>query len=56
LALSADAADLLPEDPKRHIGETATVCGVIASAVIEANVQDHPTLLGSREAGSACGV
>jgi hypothetical protein len=45
LALSADAADLHPEDAKRHIGETATVCGVVASAMFEANVQDQPTLL-----------
>ena len=41
----ASAADLRPEDAVRHIGETATVCGVVASAVFEANVQDQPTLL-----------
>ena len=43
-ATLADAADLLPEDAVRRIGETATVCGVVASATFEANVQDQPTL------------
>ena len=43
-ATSALAADLRPEDAKGHIGETATVCGVVASAQFEANVQDRPTL------------
>jgi len=46
---SAGAADLRPEDSKRHIGETATVCGVVASAIFEANVQDQPTLLDLEE-------
>ena len=31
-AFSANAADLRPEDAAGHIGETATVCGVVASA------------------------
>jgi hypothetical protein len=44
-ATLADAADLRPEDAVSHIGETATVCGVVASAMFEANVQDQPTLL-----------
>src|SRR5689334_3282813 len=44
-ATSAGAADLHPEDAVRHIGETATVCGVVASAEFEAKVQDQPTLL-----------
>ena len=44
-AISAGAADLRPEDAVRHIGETATVCGVVASTMFEANVQDQPTLL-----------
>ena len=44
-ATSAGAADLRPEDAERHIGETATVCGVVASAVFEADAQDQPTLL-----------
>jgi hypothetical protein len=42
---SVGAADLRPEDAVRHIGETATVCGMVASAMFEANVQDQPTLL-----------
>jgi hypothetical protein len=29
----------------RHIGETATICGVVASAEFEANAQSKPTLL-----------
>ena len=44
-ATLADAADLRPEDAVSHILETATVCGVVASAMFEANVQDQPTLL-----------
>jgi hypothetical protein len=39
------AATLSPEDAARHIGETATVCGVVASAEYEANEQNQPTLL-----------
>jgi hypothetical protein len=44
-ASAAGVADLRPEDAVRHMGETATVCGVVASAMFEANVQDQPTLL-----------
>src|SRR5215472_15655436 len=44
-AFPAGAANLRPEDAARHIGETATVCGVVASAMFEATVQDQPTLL-----------
>ena len=47
---SADAADLRPEDVKSHIGETATVCGVVASAEFEANARSQPTLLGLGQA------
>jgi hypothetical protein len=43
-ATSAGATDLRPEDAVRHIGETATVCGLVASAMFEANVQDRLTL------------
>ena len=42
---SVGAADLRPEDAVRHIGETATVCGVVASAKFEAHVRSQPTLL-----------
>jgi hypothetical protein len=44
-ATAAGATDLRPEDAVRHIGETATVCGMVASAMFEADVQDKPTLL-----------
>jgi DNA/RNA endonuclease YhcR with UshA esterase domain len=36
---------LRPEDAAGHIGETVTVCGVVASAKIEANARSQPTLL-----------
>ena len=39
------AAPLTPEDTVGHIGETATVCGVVASAKYEANAKSQPTLL-----------
>jgi hypothetical protein len=45
LAYSASAADLRPEDAASHIGETATVCGVVASAKFEAHARAQPTLL-----------
>src|SRR5439155_3697738 len=44
-AFSAGAADLRPEDAVRHIGETATVCGEVASTKFEANARSKPTLL-----------
>src|SRR6266700_1989576 len=44
-ASSTMAAPLSPDDAAGHIGETATVCGVVASAEHEANVQSQPTLL-----------
>jgi hypothetical protein len=42
---STSAAPLTPEDAASHIGETATVCGVVASAEYEANERSQPTLL-----------
>jgi DNA/RNA endonuclease YhcR with UshA esterase domain len=42
---SANAADLRPEDASSHIGETATVCGVVASAIYEVKAKSQPTLL-----------
>ena len=42
---TAAAAPLSPEDAKGHIGETATVCGVVASAEYEGDVRSQPTLL-----------
>jgi hypothetical protein len=44
-ATSVGAANLRPEDAVSHIGETATVCGVVASAEFEANARSQPTLL-----------
>jgi len=42
---SVSAAELRPEDAASHIGETATVCGVVASTEYEADAQSQPTLL-----------
>ena len=44
-AFSVTAAPLNPEEAAGHTGQTATVCGVVASAEYEANVQSQPTLL-----------
>ena len=44
-AFSANAADLRPEDAASRMGETATVCGVVASAKFEAHARSQPTLL-----------
>jgi hypothetical protein len=44
-ATAAGAADLRPEYAASHIGETATVCGVVASAKVEAKARSQPTLL-----------
>jgi|ERR1041385_2456601 hypothetical protein len=42
---SAVAAELNPEDASKHIGETATVCGVVASARFLSATRSKPTLL-----------
>jgi hypothetical protein len=43
---SASAAPLVsPGDAGTHVGETATVCGVVASAKFLANSHAQPTLL-----------
>ena len=39
------AAPLSPENAAGHIRETATVCGVVASAEYEPNERSQPTLL-----------
>jgi hypothetical protein len=44
-AFPTPAAPLTPEDAAGHIGETATVCGVVASAKYEADAKSQPTLL-----------
>jgi DNA/RNA endonuclease YhcR with UshA esterase domain len=42
---SAGAAELGPGDAARHVGETATVCGVVASAKYLERSATKPTLL-----------
>lgn len=44
-ALPASAADVAAEDAARHVGETATVCGVVTSAKFDAELQSQPTFL-----------
>src|SRR5262245_58314106 len=44
-ALSTAAASLTPEDAAGHIGETATFCGVVASAEYETTEPSQPTWL-----------
>ena len=44
-ALSANAASVSPEDAPKHVGETATVCGVVASAKFATNSRSQPTFL-----------
>jgi hypothetical protein len=39
------AAPLAPEDAMGHVGETATVCGVVGSSEYEANAEAQPTIL-----------
>lgn len=42
---SANAADLQAEDAAHHLGETATVCGVVASAKFDIGLRSQPTFL-----------
>ena len=44
-AFSAGAATVTPTDAMGQVGHTAKVCGVVASAVYEANSRAHPTFL-----------
>jgi DNA/RNA endonuclease YhcR with UshA esterase domain len=48
-AFSAYAAPLSPEDTPKHVGETATVCGVVASAKFAASSRSQPTFLDLNE-------
>jgi hypothetical protein len=50
LTVATAAAPLSPEDAKSHIGETATVCGVVVSSEYEANEQIAADVIGSRDA------
>lgn len=45
LALPAGATELSPEDASKHVGESATVCGVVASARFLSSSRSQPTLL-----------
>jgi hypothetical protein len=44
-ALPINAGTLAPGDAAGHIGETATVCGVVASAKFAASSRSQPTFL-----------
>jgi DNA/RNA endonuclease YhcR with UshA esterase domain len=44
-AASAGAATISPADAAGHVGETATVCGVVASAKFAATSRAQPTFL-----------
>ena len=44
-ALPVEAADLSVEDAAHHLGETATVCGVVASGKFDSDLQSQPTFL-----------
>jgi hypothetical protein len=44
-AFSASAVTVTPEDVPGHIGETATVCGVVASAKFAPGSRAQPTFL-----------
>jgi hypothetical protein len=44
-ALPAGAAELSPADAARHVGETATVCGLVASTKFDDRLPSQPTFL-----------
>ena len=44
-AVRADAAPLTAQQAKDHVGETATVCGRVASATFAARLNGAPTFL-----------
>ncbi len=43
--LPVSAADLRAAEAARHVGETATVCGVVASAKYDDGLRSQPTFL-----------
>jgi hypothetical protein len=43
--LPARAADLTAADAAHHVGETATVCGTVASGKFDADLKSQPTFL-----------
>ena len=44
-AAAAQADPLTPEDAAKHVGETATICGEVASAKYAAQVKGGPTFI-----------
>jgi hypothetical protein len=44
-AFWAGAAELAAADAARHVGETAMVCGIVASAKFDSNLKSQPTFL-----------
>jgi hypothetical protein len=44
-ALSARAAELAAANAAHHVGETATVCGVVASGKYDVGLKSQPTFL-----------
>jgi hypothetical protein len=44
-ALPSNAATLSPEDAAKHIGQAATVCGVVASTKFDEHLKSQPTFL-----------
>jgi hypothetical protein len=42
---AAQGASLTPEDAKQHVGEDATVCGVVVAAKYAAQTKSGPTFL-----------
>jgi hypothetical protein len=44
-ALPSVAATLTPNDAASHIGQNATVCGVVASTKFDAHLRSRPTFL-----------
>lgn len=44
-AIAAQAAELSAEAAAHHVGENATVCGMVASAKFDADLPSQPTFL-----------
>jgi hypothetical protein len=44
-AVSSNAAYITPDEAANHVGQTATVCGPIASTKYDAHLRSQPTFL-----------
>ena len=44
-AVSSNAASISPDEAASHVGQTATVCGVVASTKYDAHLRSQPTFL-----------